>query len=59
MDGLFHTDVAWISHIRNFSIDLRQRDHGNYYLFGYDEYDGGDYTGDKARLDSSSGCRKW
>ena len=37
-------------HMKNFSIYLQRLDDGNYYLFGYYEYDGSDYAGDMIKL---------
>ncbi len=46
-------------HMKNFSIYLRQLDDGNDYLFGYYEYDGGDYEGDMARLAAEKRNMEW
>jgi L-rhamnose mutarotase len=46
-------------HMKNFSIYLRQLDDGNYYLFGYYEYDGKDYSGDMAKLSAEKRNAEW
>jgi L-rhamnose mutarotase len=46
-------------HMKNFSIYLRQLDDGNYYLFGYYEYDGKDYSGDMAKLAAEKRNAEW
>lgn len=46
-------------HMKNFSIYLQQLDDGNYYLFGYYEYDGNDYNGDMARLSAEKRNSEW
>jgi L-rhamnose mutarotase len=46
-------------HMRNFSIYLKQFDDGKYYLFGYYEYDGGNYQADMAKLGSEDANLKW
>jgi len=46
-------------HMRNFSIYLHQLDDGQYYLFGYYEYDGRDYSGDMARLAAEKRNIEW
>jgi len=46
-------------HMKNFSIYLRQLDDGNYYLFGYYEYDGKDYSGDIAKLSAEKRNAEW
>lgn len=46
-------------HMKNFSIYLRPMDDGNYYLFGYYEYDGKDYTGDMAKLSAEKRNAEW
>jgi L-rhamnose mutarotase len=46
-------------HMKNFSIYLRQLDDGNYYLFGYYEYDGNDYNGDMERLAAEKRNIEW
>jgi len=46
-------------HMRNFSIYLRQLDDGTYYLFGYYEYDGSDYSGDMAKLAAEKRNIEW
>ena len=46
-------------HMKNFSIYLRQLDDGNYYLFGYYEYDGNDYNGDMERLSAEKRNIEW
>jgi L-rhamnose mutarotase len=46
-------------HMRNFSIYLHQLDDGQYYLFGYYEYDGSDYSGDMARLAAEKRNIEW
>jgi L-rhamnose mutarotase len=46
-------------HMRNFSIYLQQLDDGAYYLFGYYEYDGGDYSGDMAKLAAEKRNIEW
>lgn len=46
-------------HMKNFSIYLRQLDDGNYYLFGYYEYDGSDYDGDMRKLSAEKRNIEW
>jgi L-rhamnose mutarotase len=46
-------------HMKNFSIYLQQLDDGKYYLFGYYEYDGGDYDGDMAKLAAEKRNIEW
>jgi len=45
--------------MKNFSIYLRQLDDGNYYLFGYYEYDGSDYDGDMRKLSAEKRNVEW
>jgi len=47
------------SHIRNYSIYLTQFDDGNWYLFGYYEYDGKDFDGDMKKLTENSEVKRW
>ncbi len=46
-------------HMRNFSIYLHPLDDGTYYLFGYYEYDGSDYSGDMAKLAAEQRNIEW
>lgn len=46
-------------HIRNFSIYLQRLDDGNYYLFGYYEYDGNNYAADMAKLAAEKRNIEW
>jgi L-rhamnose mutarotase len=46
-------------HMKNFSIYLRRLDDGNYYLFGYYEYDGSDYDGDMRKLSAEKRNIEW
>ncbi|MFL6353057.1 MAG: L-rhamnose mutarotase [Bryobacteraceae bacterium] len=46
-------------HMRNFSIFLRELEHGKTYLFGYYEYDGTDYEGDMKRLSAEQRNKAW
>jgi len=52
-------DLLGKYHMRKFSIYLHQLDDGNYYLFGYYEYDGNDYDGDMARLAAEKRNSEW
>ena len=45
-------------HMRNFSIFLQQIE-GNWYEFGYYEYDGGDFEGDMAKLAAEPRNIEW
>jgi L-rhamnose mutarotase len=46
-------------HMHNFSIYLHKLDDGKYYLFGYYEYTGTDYTGDMAKLSAEPRNQQW
>jgi L-rhamnose mutarotase len=46
-------------HMKNFSIYLHRLDDGNYYLFGYYEYDGSDYRGDMIKLAAEKRNIEW
>ena len=43
-------DLLTKYHMHNFSIYIHKLDDGKYYLFGYYEYTGNDYTGDMDKL---------
>lgn len=47
------------SNIRNYSIYLRQLDDGQYYLFSYFEYTGGDFAGDMVKMAADPTTQKW
>lgn len=46
-------------HMHSFSIFMHQLDDGRYYLFGYYEYTGSDYTADMAKLAAEPRNQKW
>jgi L-rhamnose mutarotase len=46
-------------HMHNFSIYLQELADGRYYLFGYYQYTGSDYTGDMARLAAEPRNQEW
>jgi len=52
-----NTDARVVVH-RNFSIFLQQIE-GNWYEFGYYEYDGGDFEGDMAKLAAEPRNIEW
>jgi L-rhamnose mutarotase len=45
--------------IRNYSIYLRKLPDGNFYLFSYFEYTGGDFAGDMAIMAADPTTQKW
>ena len=45
--------------IRNYSIFLRRMPDGNWYLFSYYEYTGGDFGADQARMAADPTTREW
>ena len=45
--------------IRNYSIYLGRLDDGQYYLFSYFEYIGGDFAADMARMAADSATQRW
>ena len=47
------------SHIRNYSIYLRQLDDGQHYLFSYFEYTGSDFAADMARIAADPATQRW
>ena len=47
------------SNIRNYSIYLRPLDDGQYYLFSYFEYTGGDFAADTARIAAEPTTQRW
>ena len=47
------------SHIRNYSIYLRQLGVGQLYLFSYFEYTGGDFAGDMAKMAADPATQRW
>lgn len=46
-------------HIRNYSIYLREVDKGQYLLFSYFEYTGGDFDADMARMAADPETQRW
>jgi L-rhamnose mutarotase len=46
-------------HIRNYSIYLRRLDDGNFYLFSYFEYTGGDFAADMAKMAADPTTQRW
>ena len=46
-------------HIRNYSIYLREVDKGQFLLFSYFEYTGGDFAADMARMAADPTTREW
>jgi L-rhamnose mutarotase len=46
-------------HIRNYSIYLREVEKGQYLLFSYFEYTGGDFAGDMARMAADPETQRW
>jgi L-rhamnose mutarotase len=52
-------DLLGKYHMRNFSIYLQQLNDGTYYLFGYYEYDGSDYSGDMTKLAAEKRNVEW
>jgi len=47
------------SHIRNYSIYLREVEKGQYLLFSYFEYTGDDFEADMARMAADPETRRW
>ena len=47
------------SHIRNYSIYLRQLDDGHHCLFSYFEYTGDDFEADMAKMAADPTTQKW
>ena len=47
------------SHIRNYSIYLREVEPGQYLLFSYFEYTGDDFAADMARMAADPETRRW
>jgi L-rhamnose mutarotase len=47
------------ANIRNYSIYLTQFDDGNWYLFGYFEYTGGDFKADMETLAGNNEVVRW
>lgn len=47
------------SHIRNYSIYLREVEPGQYLLFSYFEYTGDDFAADMARMAADTETRRW
>lgn len=45
--------------IRNYSIYLKELEHGKYYLFSYFEYTGNDFEADMARMAADPTTQKW
>ena len=46
-------------HIRNYSIYLREVEKGQYLLFSYFEYTGGDFAADMARMAADPETQRW
>jgi L-rhamnose mutarotase len=46
-------------HIRNYSIYLREVEPGQYLLFSYFEYTGGDFAADMARMAADPETQRW
>ena len=46
-------------HIRNYSIYLREVEKGQYLLFSYFEYTGGDFEADMARMAADPETQRW
>ena len=46
-------------HIRNYSIFIREVDKGQFLLFSYFEYTGGDFAADMARMAADPVTREW
>lgn len=46
-------------HIQNYSIYLRRLDDGQYYLFSYFEYAGGDFAADMAKMAADPTTQRW
>lgn len=46
-------------HIRSYSIYLREVEKGQYLLFSYFEYTGGDFAADMARMAADPETRRW
>jgi L-rhamnose mutarotase len=47
------------SHIRNYSIYLKEVEPGKFYLFSYFEYTGGDFAADMAKMAADPVTQKW
>jgi L-rhamnose mutarotase len=47
------------SHIRNYSIYLKEVEPGKFYLFSYFEYTGSDFAADMARMAADPVTQKW
>ena len=47
------------SHLRNYSIYLRQFDDGQHYLFTYFEYTGHDFAADMAKMAADPTTQRW
>jgi L-rhamnose mutarotase len=45
--------------IRNYSIYLKEVEHGKYYLFSYFEYVGGDFEADMAKMAEDPTTQEW
>jgi L-rhamnose mutarotase len=52
-------DLLAQANINNFSIFMRQLGDGRFYLFGYYEYVGADYSADMARLAAEPRNKEW
>jgi L-rhamnose mutarotase len=52
-------DLLGKYHMHNFSIFLKELEHGRYYLFGYYEYTGTDYENDMAKLAAEPRNGEW
>jgi L-rhamnose mutarotase len=52
-------DLLTKYHMQNFSIYIHKLDDGKYYLFGYYEYTGDDYSGDMAKLGAEPRNQQW
>jgi L-rhamnose mutarotase len=47
------------SHIRNYSIYLKEVEKGKFYLFAYFEYTGGNFTADMAKMAADPETKRW
>ncbi len=53
------TNMIRDCNIRNYSIYLKELEHGKYYLFGYFEYVGNDFEADMAKMAADPVTQEW